>query len=368
MMSAVNNAAHYFLTANSPQGFVSRFSELSNVQDGWHVLILKGCPGCGKSTFIEKLFRLLSSKEPHPELIHCTADPTKLDAAVFPSLKFCVVDGTRPHALEPRYPGVYEHTLDFSIYLNTDRLESYREQIIALTNENEITSKRAVRFISAAGSLISDTYRMALEETDIGKIRKYAARLALREMKPRGKGPGKEIPRLLSCVTREGITMFLDTPSVLCDHVCLIEDEYGSVNRLLLQALKDHALRAGYDVISCYCPISPFEKLEHLFIPALHMGYMTSNHWHPITVSDCRTIHARRFLNLDALKSKKARIRFNRKASLELLGEAGKLIHEAKLIHDDLEAYYGNCMDYSELDALAQGVAAKVLKKNPLIL
>ena len=68
------------------------------------------------------------------------------------------------------------------------------------------------------------------------------------------------------------------------------------------------------------------------------------------------------------MKSKKARIRFNRKASLELLGEAGKLIHEAKLIHDDLEAYYGNCMDYSELDALAQGVAAKVLEKNPLIL
>lgn len=367
-MSDVNNTAHYFLTANSPQGFVSRFSELADIHDGWHMLVLKGCPGCGKHTLIQNIYLMLQSREPHPELIHCTADPSKLDAAVFPTLKFCVVDGTRPHSIEPRYPGVYEHTLDLSAYLDTDKLEKSRDRVIALTNESELTGKRAVRFISAAGALISDTYRMSLEETDIGKIRKYAARLAAREFKPIKQGQGKEICRLLSCVTQDGIMMFLDTPSILCDRACLIEDEYGSVSRLLLQALKDHALRAGYDVVACYCPISPFEKLEHLFIPALRIGYMTSNHWHPITVSDCRTIHARRFLGPDALKNKKARIRFNRKASLELLGEAGKLIYESKMIHDDLESYYGNCMDFSQLDTLAQQIVDKVLKKHPPIL
>ena len=52
----------YFLGANSPQGFYSLYSELIDPETAKTVYILKGGPGCGKSTLMKQVAARLAQE------------------------------------------------------------------------------------------------------------------------------------------------------------------------------------------------------------------------------------------------------------------------------------------------------------------
>ena len=54
-MAAKTEPLHFFLGANTPQGFVSRFDQLGNADKGWRCYVIKGGPGSGKSTLAREL-------------------------------------------------------------------------------------------------------------------------------------------------------------------------------------------------------------------------------------------------------------------------------------------------------------------------
>ena len=62
----------YFLGANAPSGFYSLYSHLLPPEQARVIYILKGGPGCGKSTLMRKVAQLVSQQ------VHrvCEAAPT----------------------------------------------------------------------------------------------------------------------------------------------------------------------------------------------------------------------------------------------------------------------------------------------------
>jgi len=131
----------------------------------------------------------------------------------------------------------------------------------------------------------------------------------------------------------------------------LIDDDCGAVAHLLLTALKKLALEAGHTVISCNCPMDPDNKLEHLLVPTAGIGFLTSNHFHPM--ENCaaqRKIHARRFQNQELMNSRKTRFLYNRKAAQVLLEQAIVLLKERSQLHDELERFYISAMDFGALN------------------
>ncbi|MBP0963244.1 MAG: hypothetical protein J6Q99_03000, partial [Oscillospiraceae bacterium] len=181
-MAEKTEALHYFLGANTPQGFVSRYDQLGNAEEGWRCYVIKGGPGSGKSTLMKKLAKAMAKREPDMELIHCSSDHNSLDGIILPRCRVAVADGTPPHTIEPKFPGAYEVTVPLFGCWQDDLLEQNRSEIIALSRSIGSTHEYCVRFLSAAGSLLGDTYRMALEVTDKAKILRYAAAFALREL------------------------------------------------------------------------------------------------------------------------------------------------------------------------------------------
>ena len=350
-MENSNYAVDFFLGANTPQGFVSRFDQLANPTEGWRKFIIKGGPGTGKSGLMKSLAAALSGRCNALELIHCSSDVSSLDAVIASDIKTAIADATAPHAIEPKYPGAYETTVNLCEFWDEDKLQEQREQIMELYAEVARYHERCCRFLAAAGSLLDDSYRIAAEYVDTNKLAKYAQRLALNEFgTAKGSARGKETVRFLSAVTNEGVTAFVRTPSALCERLYIIDDDCGAVSRLLLNALRSHALAAGLSVISCYCVSSPYEKLEHLLIPQIGVGFLTSNRYHPFAIECYRHIHAKRFLDAEGIHSKKQRLSFNRKATTELLNEATRLLAEAKESHDKLEACYTPCVNFAKVE------------------
>lgn len=92
-----NTDVSFFLGANSANGFVSRFSNVYNLTDGWRVYIIKGGPGTGKSSLMKKLASSAKERGFTPQLCYCSSDPVSLDAVIIPENKFMIADGTAPH-------------------------------------------------------------------------------------------------------------------------------------------------------------------------------------------------------------------------------------------------------------------------------
>lgn len=87
----------YFLGANAPGGFYSLYSELLPPEGARAIYILKGGPGCGKSTLMRRVGARMEETGVETEYILCSGDPDSLDGLVLPQLRTAIVDGTAPH-------------------------------------------------------------------------------------------------------------------------------------------------------------------------------------------------------------------------------------------------------------------------------
>lgn len=96
-MSITGKPLHFFLGANTPQGFVSRFDQLADPLDGWREFVIKGGPGTGKSTLMKRVAAEAGSRCKRVELIHCSSDVDSLDGVILHDVKTSIADGTSPH-------------------------------------------------------------------------------------------------------------------------------------------------------------------------------------------------------------------------------------------------------------------------------
>lgn len=83
----------FYLGANSPAGFYSLYDQLIDPAQAADILILKGGPGCGKSTLMKRVARQAEERGLDVEYIPCSGDPESLDAIVLPQKKAAIVDG-----------------------------------------------------------------------------------------------------------------------------------------------------------------------------------------------------------------------------------------------------------------------------------
>lgn len=245
--------------------------------------------------------------------------------------------------------------------MDAERLVRQAPDIIAATDACTALHARCRRFIGAAASLLGDSTRVAQECTDSAKAVRAAQRIADREFPAAGDRPGKEKRRFLSAVTPEGLVTFHETLQALCPRLYAIEDEYGAAARILLDGLRSRALAAGLEIYTCACPLSPYDRLEHLLIPSLGLGFTTSNSWHKADFPVYRRIHAARFTDGERLRLKRQILSFNRRAARELIGEAASIAAQAKRKHDEMEAFNMRAMNWEKADAITHRTVADFL-------
>lgn len=349
----------FFLGANSAQGFVSRFDQLGDPRDGWRLTILKGGPGTGKSTLMKNVASKLSDRCQVVEEIHCSSDVDSLDAVLFPEYRLSIADGTAPHTLDPKYPGACETIANLSDCWNESKLFDSRDAIMASVNRCSDLHRSSSGYLYAAGSLLTEVQLMARAATDEEKVRRLARSIAAREFPKSSGKEGRERIRFLSGITNKGLVVFEDTARALASRIHLLEDPWGVSAPLLLGELRQLALTAGLDVISCPCPLFPFGRIEHLFLPELDLGFMMFNRFHSVTLTPERTIHARRFTDLEIIQSRKRRIAFLQRAAWNMVEQSCTLLAQAKEEHDRLEKYYVNAMDWTAQQSLTEQVTER---------
>ena len=348
----------YFLAANSAGGFCSEFKACYRPDDGWVAYIIKGGPGTGKSSLMRYIATSLYENGYPAEICRCSSDPHSLDGVIFPTLKTVLLDGTSPHIVEPTFPAVCEQIINTGDFWDAKKIKPHRKAVIDLCRLNSAYHKKASQYITAAGQVLKYNFNASLSATDIDKTFSFGTRLAKRHI-PRKKGEGHEWVRFLSGITPDGPVFFGDTLNLFKTRV-IIRDEYGAVAGILLSAIRDYALSCGHEIITVKNAVLPSDIIDHIIIPDLSLCFCRECRETPINDSS-RRIHARRFMNMAELHKNRQKIAFNRRVATELLVSAGETLACAKAVHDEIEKYYVDAMDFKALSDYADKIIEKIL-------
>ncbi len=348
----------YFLGANSPTGFYSLYHQLSDPALIDTLYILKGGPGCGKSTLMKRIARHAETAGLDTQLILCSADPDSLDAVILPQKRAAVVDGTAPHVVEANCPGAVDIYVDLSQFYDHDALQTAKEALLSTTAEYKTHYKHAYRCLGAAGELRRNLTETADNPELRQRLEKRARGIISRELKKNVSGNQTIQRRFLSAITHKGILHLWDTVSAQTDRVYEMSDRHGLAHHLLSPILTA-AQAAGHDAVACADPMFP-DRLAHLILPDLSLAFVTST---PETPWPHRSY---RRLRLDAMAEEalqhanKPRLRFTRKVSDALTQDGIASLSQAKETHDRLEALYNPHVDFQGVcdtaDRLAQTI------------
>ena len=353
-MNAVrSDSVDFFLGTTTPAGFKGYFEPLRQ-EPGMQMYLIKSGPGCGKSTLMKRLAVKAEQKGEPIQRIHCASDPDSLDGVIFLDKRAAIVDATAPHVMEPDAPGAEEQVVSLYHTLDADALHAHADEVKRLFAQNTALRSRAARYIASAGSLLLDSRRAEACSANFEKVRRYVKRLCARTLPrlPEGASASEEL-RLLSAITPNGPVFYRGTVQALADRYVVFHDDYGAVSRLLLELIRAEALARGYHIITCPCAMHPDDKIDHLFIPALRLAFLTDNRWHPVQLPGVQAVRCTRFVDRENLAGYRARLRFNERAAAELLEQAADLMAQAKACHDELETYYRAAVDFGKVDEAA---------------
>lgn len=358
----------FFLCTNAPNHFFSLCAPFDDPKPGYRRFLIKGSAGGGKSTAMKRIAARFSKMESLTERIHCSSDPESLDGVILHDARCSIMDATPPHAVEPVFPASFQTVCDFWSCLRESVLTPRLKELVQLQSEISASHEKCRRLLSCADLLLSDNRRLIAAHTDFKKIDALSARMAAREFPKTGR-KGILHHRLLSAMTMHGILTYTDTPYILCERICIIEDPFGVSADRLLKNLIEYALKAGYEVFACPSPIAPDCMTEQVMIPSLSLAFLTRTRY--TQWEGCkpyRTIRYTRFTGRTVLQEKKHALSFQRKAAEAILSAAQTHLCEAKRLHDQLEALYHDGVDFNLVERRTAALAEAVARRYPVVL
>ena len=113
----------YFLGANTARGFFSVYEDFCRPESGNFLYVIKGGPGCGKSSFMKDIGKAAEEAGLDVEYVLCSADPGSLDGVLVPAWHTGYVDGTSPHVMEVSLPAASGAYLDLGQFYDVGALK-----------------------------------------------------------------------------------------------------------------------------------------------------------------------------------------------------------------------------------------------------
>lgn len=351
---------HLFPGSNSSVGFYSLFDNILPLEDANRIICLKGGPGTGKSSLMKKIGAHFKNKGYTVEYFHCSSDDDSLDVVLVKELKVAVLDGTSPHMIDPVYPGAIDEVINMAEALDYDKLEKNKKGIIEVSTTISNYFKRAYRFLAAAKPIHEDWCKLNSKAISPCKLATITSSLkdAIFTGHKSGCGNGRHL--FSTAYTPNGVISFAKDLSEAFNNKYVLKGGPGLGKSDILKEIGETAENKGYFVEYMHNPFIP-EKIEHIFIPELSACVLTENEVSQLSF-DGKVYDLEKFCDANVLTSIKDDVEYNSNLFYDLTKKAISFIEKAHIIHDDLEAYYVDAMDFNIANTLYDKIV-KILEK-----
>jgi hypothetical protein len=350
-----------FPGGNTSQGFFSYYDNILSQEDAKKIIILKGGPGVGKSTFMKLIGMEMVEKGFDVEFMQCSSDNKSLDGIVIPLIKVAIIDGTAPHMVDPKNPGAVDEIINLGDFWDGEGISENKEAILKLNREINELFIRAYRYLKASAIFHEDTKIINRQAIDKAKVNLVAEEIIKENFSDTGVSTkmGKNRHLFASAITPDGLKNYLETV-LITKKVYFIKGQQGTGTETLLEKVRQAAVERGFDAESYYCALHP-GKLEHLLIPQKDISFTTENDYHKVNTGRYREYDLNEFLDKDVVKENIKILQYNKSMFEQILAKAVETIKMAKYTHDEIENYYIPNMDFAAQIRLKEAILAGLI-------
>ncbi len=306
----------YFPGANTPKGFYSYYDYILKSREARRIIVLKGGPGTGKSTFMKRIAKHLESLGYETELLHCSSDPNSLDGVCARDMGFLILDGTSPHIVDPKCPGAVDEIINLGDFWDKNGILKYKNEIIETNEKISSLFSMAYMYLKSAKCLEKEENRGQIQY----ELEKLKKEISINEASSK---KGFERKAFLSAITPVGKVDYSETFINKADMVYKVKCKSP---KAFMNGLREMLINGGYEIRTFYSPMSPDEKIDHIYANGIFF-----------TVENESNI-------------------INEELYNRLLDNAEEMIKTAKQYHDKLEEYYVPYMNFDKVKYLCDNV------------
>lgn len=347
----INSSIHAFAGANTSEGFYSFFDYIIDNDKAKKIICLKGGPGTGKSSLMKKISKFFEDEGFLIEYFHCSSDTDSLDSIVIKDIGVCLVDGTAPHIRDPKNPGIIDEILNLGNYWDETSILPYKNEILGVNDEISDSFKKAYRYLKSAKYIHENWSYYNSKSINYTKLNKLEQELKNNIIPNKDyTNPGSLKRRFATAFSPQGIVTYADSLSKRCKNIYVLNGGPGTFKSHVLQNIGTEAYKQGYNVEFYHDTLIP-SRIEHLMIPDLNAAILTSNEVNNKTFEG-QQFYMDNILDLSVLNKYRTEIDENKKLFKEILDKALKSLKEFKSLHDKLEQYYINSMNFECINSV----------------
>lgn len=360
------NVRNLFPGGNTSEGFFSYYHFILEQQEAENIICIKGGPGTGKSTFMKSIAEHFLNKGEDVDMFWCSSDPDSLDGILLKERKIAFMDGTSPHVVDPANPGAVDTILHLGEFWDGAAIRKHKSYIM---ESNKIIKQWfgcAYANLKSAAVLeyaLADLYENA---TKSGELYNVTAGIINRELshKPVSISEGKCRKYFASAITPKGYLNHLESLIKNYKKLYQLFVPVGFNTKAIMSIISENLVHRGYFIEQFYCPMDPAEKIEHILVPELGIGFITSNIYHDTDYIDCGTeivnIDMREFVDWNSLEKYETVIELYQREIKILIDNAIEFLKKAKCEHDILEGYYVPNMNFGKIEKLTYEWICKI--------
>jgi hypothetical protein len=260
--------------------------------------------------------------------------------------------------IDPINPGAVDEILYMGDCWNEEGFKKYRKNIIDTNKEIGKTFRHAYKYFGAAKSIHEHWSGCNTEALNQSKLNKFIENLKNTLFIKPVSNVGFDRHLFATALTPNGIITFIDNLIEGYENVYVLNGGPGCGKTTVLQQIADEALKRGYFVEFFHDPFIP-ERIEHIFIPQLKFALVTSNEINQKSLPGTQ-VNMEDFANSNILAKYASQIKEDKYFFYELLNTGLKIITRAKALHDDLEKYYIENMDFDKVNSKVKYVLDKL--------
>ncbi len=350
---------------NTCNGFHSFYDHIV-APDAPQKIIIKGGPGTGKSTFMKSVAAELGNSGYDIEYHWCSSDNDSLDGIVVGDQKVCLLDGTAPHIVDPRYPGAVDSIINLGDFWDPAAILASKPMIISLTQQIGMQFQRAYNRLQEANCAWWEWSSFIGTAVDLSIVNRNILALTsdFIQNAPMSERPPRHL--FAGAITPGGAVTKVES---LIDNnwsVFAVKGSPGSGVKDLLRHIEGMITLNNIYAEFFHSPFDP-ANLDLILIPASQTAILdVSGHVIDYGRNLSLKQHKRildfdQLLDSSAINAVRDRIDTTRNRFREGIQEAIQYIQDAKALHDELEALYVPAMDFDAVEAYRQVMVVKLM-------
>ncbi len=354
------NVRKYFCAANSAVGFYSLFDKTFSPDNLKRIYILKGGPGCGKSTTMKKISAKAKDMGYSVENYYCSSSPDSLDGVIIKELGTAVVDGTAPHIVEPKYPAVCEIYVNLGDAWDIEKANEIDKEIKELAKVKKDAYKKAYAYLySAKGAqdILSDCTEYCLQSVKLERaVDRFCAKQKIKK-----NGYGIERLVFTECNSSHG-SLHLPTLEETAKNKYFVKD-YAGIEKYFFMFLRNELLSRGATLVTSLNPTEP-QFSTGIYILDTDTSITTYNEEYARTLDRQQTlykiINTARFCDSEKLKKQRVVYKYAQKSKKTLMNGAYEQLRVAANAHEDMEKLYHTITDYDKIRKIAENIENEI--------